>query len=414
MNVLSKSSSNRERHLLIAGTGRAGTSALVKYFTALGLETHVSKHKSTAAWYEPAQAGLEDLPVSTITRDLPYVVKSPWSYQLIDEILADPQIELDAIVIPVRDLVEAAASRTIVQLQAVHQEHDGMARLSTTWEHWASTPGGTIFSLHPLDQARLLAVGFHHLLERLVQADVPTVLLAFPRFATDPDYLFSKLSPVLPLHISTEKAREAHAATFSATKVRVGDELSNQTEVPFFHGQAHGPGFGALDNIALKRNLNLLRNQLAEAEASRKELEHERDILRDQVHQLSTRIAEAEGDRAALAHDRDSLVAQNEQLSIRVARAETDRIALDRHCETLLNQLDQATADMKLNIEAYEQRLAAARTETALARRRAMEAERRLVAIETSTTWRATFPLRVAGQRFPRLALLLRHTVRRT
>ena len=44
-----------------------------------------------------------------------------------------------------------------------------------------------------------LAVGFHQLLERLSHTDVPIVFLAFPRFTNDPDYLFRKLRPILPI-----------------------------------------------------------------------------------------------------------------------------------------------------------------------------------------------------------------------
>ncbi|HEY2528582.1 MAG TPA: hypothetical protein VGJ20_11655 [Xanthobacteraceae bacterium] len=233
----------------------------MRYLTALGLETHLSKHGEAAAWVDAAQAGLEDFPISTITSDLPYVVKSPWSYQLVDELLADPQIQLDAVIIPVRDLTAAAASRTILQLQALHQEVDWMAQMSTTWEHWGSTPGGIVFSLNPIDQARLLAVGFHRLLERLVQADVPTVLLAFPRLASEPDYLFGKLSPVLPIEVPIERAREAHAATFSVAMVRVEDGLTDEAQASPAFGEFQGPSLRALDNAALRRSLVQLRGE---------------------------------------------------------------------------------------------------------------------------------------------------------
>lgn len=249
------------RHLLIAGTGRAGTSALVRYLTALGLETNLSKHGKAAAWFDSAQAGFEDLPVSTIAPNLPYVVKSPWSYQLVDEILADPKIKLDAVIVPLRGLIEATASRTILQLQAVHQETGWMAQMSTTWDDWGSTPGGTVFSLNPIDQARLLAVGLHRLLERLVQADVPTVLLAFPRLVTDPDYLFGKLSPVMPFEVTIERAREAHAETFSAAMVRVESELREELELSSVSDEFQGPSLLVLDNAALRRSLTHVQNQ---------------------------------------------------------------------------------------------------------------------------------------------------------
>ncbi|HEX4260274.1 MAG TPA: hypothetical protein VHY76_04170, partial [Acetobacteraceae bacterium] len=111
--------SARRRHLLVAGTGRAGTSAMVRYLTGLGLETHLSRHGAAASWDDAAQAGLEDIPLSAVTPDLPYVVKSPWSYQFVQELLDDPAIALDGVIVPIRDLVEATSSRIIQQLQAV-------------------------------------------------------------------------------------------------------------------------------------------------------------------------------------------------------------------------------------------------------------------------------------------------------
>jgi hypothetical protein len=257
---------HRRNHLLIAGTGRAGTSALVRYLTGLGLDTHLSRRGEAGDWHEQAQAGFEDPFLSTIGSHLPYVVKSPWSYQLIEDALADPEIQIDAVIVPVRNLAEAAASRSVVQLQAVHQEAPWMTQMTSTWEDWGSTPGGVIFSLCPLDQMRLLAVGFHRLLEHLVRADVPIVLLSFPRFATDSDYLYGKLAPVLPIALSVTQAREVHAATFSPDQIRLERELDQETGPSWTYGAFAGPTLQALDNAALKRELDRRRNQLAAAE----------------------------------------------------------------------------------------------------------------------------------------------------
>jgi hypothetical protein len=154
----------KRRHLLIAGTGRAGTSFLVRFLTELGLETHISRFGENP-WDQASQAGLEDLPVAAGLENLPHVFKTPWAYQLIEQMLADPAIELEAVIIPMRDLVEAAASRSIVELQAIHGQAPWMARIRRTWEDWGVTNGGVVFSLNPVDQARLLALGFHHLVK---------------------------------------------------------------------------------------------------------------------------------------------------------------------------------------------------------------------------------------------------------
>jgi len=252
----------QRRHILIAGTGRSGTSALVRYLTGLGLETHLSKRGDSAQWNDSAEAGFEDLPLSAVESDLPYVVKSPFSYQIIDQVLANPDIKLDAVIIPIRDLIEAAASRSIVQLQAMHQNAEWLTQTTTTWEHWGAAPGGTVFSLNPIDQARLLSLGFHQLLERIAHKDVPTVLLAFPMAATDPDYLFRKLRSVLPAGISVTLAREVHAATFCPAKVRTGRELTGEMRpAPDGNGSA-GPSITGLENAALKRELERLRSEI--------------------------------------------------------------------------------------------------------------------------------------------------------
>jgi hypothetical protein len=327
----------RRRHLLIAGTGRSGTSALVRYLTQLGLETHLSKRSASSHWDEQAQAGLEDIPMSAKASELPYVIKFPWAYEVIEDLLVDPHIALDAVILPMRDLMKVAASRTIVQLQAVHDQAHWMTQFSKTWEDWAITPGGTIFSLNAVDQARLLAVGFHRLLERLVQTDTPIILLAFPRLVTDPDYLFQKVRPILPVEISVERAREAHAASFSSHLVRVEQELSDAT-IPDPSGPGQVPDHTVLDNTALRRHLAQLRDQFSEAEAARVALE---------------------------VRGRD----------------------LGQAISDLQNQLGLARHDL-----AEAQAQAAARV--AEAEHRATEAEAHRLAVETSTTWRVTRPLR--------------------
>ena len=122
------------RHLLIAGTGRAGTSFLVRYLTQLGLDTHLSRFGSSAAWDDRANAGLENVPLGR-EEDLPYVIKSPFTYQLIHDMLARKTYEFDAVVIPMRDLVEAAASRSIVEMQAMHRSAPWMTDTSSDCAH---------------------------------------------------------------------------------------------------------------------------------------------------------------------------------------------------------------------------------------------------------------------------------------
>jgi hypothetical protein len=258
----------RRRHLLIAGTGRAGTSFLVRFLTGLGLETHISR-LGESAWDEAAQAGFEDLPLSALSSDLPHVMKQPWSFLLIDQILVDPEIELEAVVIPMRGLVESATSRMVVEIRAMHERAPWMAKLQNTFDNWGQTPGGVIFSLNPIDQSRLLAVGFHRLLEQLVRSDVPIIFLSFPKLIQDADYLFRKLRSVLPAEITLERAQQIHAKIADLKKVRVeGELLAENNQMARSANGTDVPSFEKLDNIALRRELHHIRVRLALAEAA--------------------------------------------------------------------------------------------------------------------------------------------------
>lgn len=258
------------QHLLIAGTGRAGTTFLVRWLTALGLDTEQSRH-GEAGYYETAQAGLETLPLSIASADRPYVLKSPLAGLMVDDVLADPLIALDAVVVPMRDLADAANSRIVSELAALHREVPWLSTLRRTWDQRWFTPGGALFSTDPVDQARLLAVEFHHLVERVTAADVPLVLLAFPRMVDDADYLFRRLAAVLP-GVTASQAAAAHAAVAEPARVRVG--------------RSDDHGFEAADNAALRRELTRVREQLATSEAN---YAHAEAAYRDS----QTKLAEA-------------------------------------------------------------------------------------------------------------------------
>jgi hypothetical protein len=273
-------------HLLIAGTGRAGTSFLVRYLTQLGLDTTLSR-RGQAGWDEEAHAGLEELSVSAVSADLPYVIKSPWAYEVAQDMLADPALRLDAVVLPMRDIVEAAASRTVLELRAMHEQAPWMADLSHSWETWCHTAGGTVYSLSPVDQARLLALGFHRLVDRLTASDVPMLFLTFPRFVEDPDYLYDRLQPVLPPGVTREAARAAHAAVADGSKVRMGQELADAAR-PVTAQSLQGPSLAELDRIALARELARRRREMARLERACSKLESRVADLQVQLGQRVT------------------------------------------------------------------------------------------------------------------------------
>lgn len=289
-------------HLVIAGTGRAGTSFLVRYLTELGLDTTLSRRgEAQAGWDEAANAGLEERLAGN--GDFPYVVKSPWAGEYIEQILASPHITVDALVVPVRDLVEAATSRAILEMRSIHQNAPWMAEMDRSWEVWGSAPGGVVYSLNPLDQARLLAVGFHNLVWRATEADIPVYFLAFPRFVEDKEYLFRVLRPFLS-DVTPERAYKAHARIADGAQVRVGAEIAGAAA----YKAAELPLPGEVDMLALRRELVRLRANLhRSAQEAKTANENARlateevKLAKDETRRLAAEAAEL---RAAVATER--------------------------------------------------------------------------------------------------------------
>lgn len=246
----------RRRHLIIAGSGRAGTTFLVQVLTACGLETELSRNPRTG--YDPAaQAGLESDPLSV--RDCPYVIKSPWAYQFVDQFLADDTVRLDGAILPVRDLREAVTSRIALELNSLYAR-PGTAALEAPWRDFGTVPGGVTYSLEPLDQARILGHAFHTLVERLLDHDVPLCLIKFPRFAQDADYLYDKLRPFLPPELDRTGFGRALASVADAGKIRVSRELGRDATAGAL------PSLEEVERIALKRQVASLRQRLERVE----------------------------------------------------------------------------------------------------------------------------------------------------
>lgn len=336
------------KHLLIAGTGRAGTSFLVKYLSELGLDTHLSRHGAQAYWDEQAHAGLEDMPLVGDDRSLPYVVKSPYAYQFIDALLARDDIQLDGVIIPIRDLIEAASSRSLTEIQHLQRSVPWLPQLDKTWEQWALTPGGVVYSLNVLDQARLLALGFHHLVQRLTRAGIRISFVHFPEMIGDADYLFRQLQCFLPHTVSIETARTAHARIANPDEVRVGGELKT------------GAGSSAAPVAASDGD-----DAVAQRSESR--------LLRDEI----LRLTQA-GER--LRVELGSHTAQNIFNLGRLSEELTRRTEQVRSVETALTRA-------KLKIENDRKRIDVVREELGLL-------EGQIAAMRGSTSWRYTVPLR--------------------
>ena len=189
----SKASSG-DGHILISGTGRAGTTLLVKYFTALGFDTGFElDHAKTV------NTGLEHV---AETEPLPYVIKSPHYTDFLGRCLDLGTLNIKCCIVPVRRLFDAAESRR--QFGLVWLTND------------------------PQDQERVLAVQLHKLIETLVRHNVTTYFLHFPTFAESAEVLYTGLKPVLDQHgVSREESDAAHREIVDLQQIHQFSEPSD-------------------------------------------------------------------------------------------------------------------------------------------------------------------------------------------
>ena len=163
-------------HLLIAGTGRAGTTALVKLLEANGLDAGSDQ----LGFSQRSNAGLEG---RFDPEHSPYVVKNPYFSEDLPTLIAggmDPSV-IDAIIVPIRDLDDAANSRIRVFA-----------------EHGIRTPGGLWRNKRPSRQRAVLSDSLYQLLKVASDHRIRVITLSFPEFVNDAGYTWAALSDILP------------------------------------------------------------------------------------------------------------------------------------------------------------------------------------------------------------------------
>ena len=176
------------RHLLIAGTGRAGTTVLMQLLEACGLNTGAENLTYSGA----VRAGLER---TFDPEHSPYVVKHPY---LSDDLAGlidngfDPAL-VDAVIVPMRSLDDAAASR-----------------IQVFSERGLLSPGSLWRKRRPGRQRCALAESLHGLLVTTSTNGIPVALVAYPRFVHDAAYAWKYLEPVLPT-VERETFLASHA-----------------------------------------------------------------------------------------------------------------------------------------------------------------------------------------------------------
>jgi len=173
-----------KEHIIIAGTGRCGTSALVQFFEKAGFD--VGKNLA----YSPnVRAGFEYVldpnhkELAIRLEEAPYIIKDPRLCHSLAPLL-DKGLQVAFALIPVRDLGQASASRL----------RPSTANLKFT-PHSELKGGAPHPAIEDPMQDQLIynqrALG--QLIETLTLRGIPYKTIAFPNFIEDRDLLYNAL-----------------------------------------------------------------------------------------------------------------------------------------------------------------------------------------------------------------------------
>ncbi|MFM7271126.1 MAG: hypothetical protein ACKO2C_05780 [Actinomycetes bacterium] len=216
--------------IVITGTGRAGTTLLVGILTDLGMDTGFTPGAEPRA---KTKGGMER---DILAPDAPRIVKSPELSRRLDGILTEGSAVVEHVIIPMRDLDIATASRV----------------RATNYGSNLHVPGGLFGTVRATKQREALAVLQYQLMYTLAKHDVPHTLLLFPRFASDGEYLYEHLSFLDP-SIPKERWLEVVAA-------RTKPELIHET--PLTKGEEAASVFGTAYNRGIARPIRGVKRVL--------------------------------------------------------------------------------------------------------------------------------------------------------
>lgn len=178
---------------LITGTGRAGTSALMQLLVHLKLPTGWPEEEIADVLKRPHVAGLEHDIDFQFTEDI----------KIFKHIDVWKQIRhlknLDNVIIPIRNLEDSAKSRARV----------------------GKGVNGGLDMAPDIDSQIVLNTNIiYELMYTLCDLDIPFTFIMFPKFATDADYLWDKLSWFFKEYkITRKQVKAAHKTIMKPDKI---------------------------------------------------------------------------------------------------------------------------------------------------------------------------------------------------
>lgn len=299
---------------------------------------------SELGFHEQAQAGLER---SIFSVDPPYLIKDPWFFDYLDKV-DEVDVQIEALIIPIRDVREAAASRVLQERTALGQHFSDWPMRSTS----GGSPGGSIYSLSIEDQARILAVGQAKLLSWATNKGIQPYLVGFPRLIDDAEYLYQSLSPWITKFVDKDEAIEVHRRISNPSLVHkaILDRLS-QEDVEDIRverdAMARALGIVKAREEDLIRRVNDLEAQLQNRDNTVSRLESE---LAEARGRLDRELGDRARDHAEHVRIREDLLGR---LIESAAMEESLRDQIER-LRTRVNSKNSCIASLETRVESLE------------------------------------------------------------
>lgn len=168
--------------ILITGTGRCGTTFLIKLFTFLGFDTGFD-----SSTYRHHIHGLSNSGMEMDARAGHEVIKNPCIMRTIEDVVRD--VKIKCVIIPIRDYEPAARSRV---------------RLG-------NGPGGLLGAHDLASQILFFHANMANYLRSMVRHEINTIFLDFDRMVSDVSYLRNKLKSLTDeKHITDETFEDAY------------------------------------------------------------------------------------------------------------------------------------------------------------------------------------------------------------
>ena len=158
--------------ILITGTGRSGTTFLIKLFSFLEYDTGYNKENYTKSIAKNCNSGME----KNYT-EKNYILKNPTFIHNIQKIIEDKSIIIKYIIIPIRDYKLSALSRV---------KHGG-TRVS----------GGLWSATDEQSQIQFYEKIISNYIYYMTKYDINTIFIDFDKMISDKKYLFDKIKNIL-------------------------------------------------------------------------------------------------------------------------------------------------------------------------------------------------------------------------